>query len=85
MEGFVFDKCGGDNALGFDEGPYTSTRFIVAPSSLTFFNIMKYFPHLITDISEESILDRASSSSLSKALLIAQVLSFCMTCSSRLI
>ena len=46
--------------------------------------IMRHFPHIITDITEEEILDRAASSSLSKALLIVQVAWFCMNCASRL-
>jgi hypothetical protein len=45
---------------------------------------MEYFPHIITDITEESIIDRAESSSLSKALLIVQVGWFCTNCASRL-
>ena len=45
---------------------------------------MKHFPHIITDITEECILDRAASSSLSKALLIVQVAWFCTSCASRL-
>ena len=40
--------------------------------------------HIITDIPEESILDRSESSSLSKAILIVQVGWFCTNCASRL-
>ena len=47
--------------------------------------IMKHFPRIITDITEEEILDRAASSSLSKALLVVQVAWFCTNCVSRLI
>ena len=47
--------------------------------------IMKHFPHLITNIPEEVILDRAQSNGLSKALLIVQVGWFCTNCASRLI
>ena len=47
--------------------------------------IMKYFPHLIANIPEEAILDRAQSNGLSKAPLIVQVGWFCTNCASRLI
>ena len=47
--------------------------------------IMKHFPHLITDVSEDTILDRAQSNCISKALLIVQVGWFCANCASRLI
>jgi hypothetical protein len=49
-----------------------------------FIYIMKHFPHILTDITEEYILDQAVSSSLSKALLIVQVAWFCTNCASRL-
>ena len=45
MEGFVFDKYDGDNALGFDEGPYSSTRFIVAPTDLPLYYEVLAPPH----------------------------------------
>jgi hypothetical protein len=51
----------------------------------SFIYIMKHFPDIIPDIPEESITDRAESSSLSKALLIVQVAWFCTNCASRLI
>jgi hypothetical protein len=57
---------------------------IDVPEPRTLLYIMKYFPHIITDTTEESILDRAESSGLSKALLIVQVGWFCMNCASRL-
>jgi hypothetical protein len=47
-------------------------------------DIMEHFPHIFTDITEEYILDQAASSSLSKALLIVQVVWFCTNCTSRL-
>jgi hypothetical protein len=50
-----------------------------------FLYIMKYFPDIIPDISEESITDRAESSPLSKALLIVQVGWFCANSVSRFI
>jgi len=46
---------------------------------------MKHFPHIIPDIPEEYITDRAESGRLSKALLTVQVEWFCMNCASRLI
>ena len=46
--------------------------------------IMEHFPHIITDITEDCILDQAASRSLSKALLIVQVAWFCTNCTSRL-
>ena len=45
---------------------------------------MKHFPHIITNIPEEYILDRAASSGLSKALLIVQMAWFCTNCASRI-
>ena len=54
------------------------------PKFDTLIYIMKHFPHIITDIPEEEILDRAASSSLSKALLVFQVAWFCTNCASRL-
>jgi hypothetical protein len=63
----------------------TDTRLTVDVLNFhSFVYIMKYFPHIIPDISEESITDRAESSSLSKALLIVQVGRFCMNGASRL-
>ena len=46
--------------------------------------IMEHFPHVIINITEDYILDRAASSSLGKALLIVQVVWFCTNCTSRL-
>ena len=89
MGGFVFDKSDDGNILTFEESrhePSTtrhSTVISLSPRSLIY--IMKYFPDIITDISEDSILDRAQSSALSKAILIAQVISFCMNCAYRLL
>ena len=57
---------------------------IEVPKLDTLIYIMKHFPHIITDITEDYILGRAASSSLSKALLIAQVAWFCTNCASRL-
>src|SRR5258706_3081028 len=45
--------------------------------------IQEPLPHTITDITEDHILDRAGSSSLSKGVLIVQVGWFCTSCASR--
>ena len=58
---------------------------VVVPRYDTLIYIMKHFPDIITDITEEDILDRAASSGLSKALLVVQVAWFCTNCTSRLI
>ena len=57
---------------------------IDVPKFDTLIYIMEHFPNIITSIPEEDILDRAASSSLSKAILIAQVAWFCTNCASRL-
>ena len=57
---------------------------IEVPTFETLVYIMKHFPHIITNIPEETILDRAESSSLSKAVMIVQVGRFCTSCASRL-
>ena len=54
------------------------------PKFNTLIYILERFPHIITDITEDYILDQASSSSLSKALLVVQVAWFCTNCASRL-
>jgi len=64
----------------------TNPRFVVdVPRFETLTYIMEHFPQIITDTHEETILDRAESSSLSKAVLIVQVVWFCTNCGSRLI
>ena len=89
MEGFVFDESDDGNILTIEESrhePSTNPHSTVISLTIhSLIYIMKYFPNIITDISEDSILDRAQSSAMSKAILIAQVISFCMTCASRLI
>jgi len=63
----------------------TNPRFVAdVPKSSTLVYIIEHFPKIITDIDEETILDRAESSSLGKALLIVQVAWFCTSCASRL-
>ena len=64
----------------------TNPRFVVeVPNFETLTYIIKHFPQIITDTDEETILDRAESSSLGKAVLIVQVVWFCTNCASRLI
>jgi len=64
----------------------TNPRFVAeVPNFETLTYIMEHFPQIITDTNEETILDRAESSSLSKAVLIVQVAWFCTNCASRLI
>ena len=63
----------------------TNPRCVVeVPKFNTLMYIMEHFPHIITDITEDYILDQAASSGLSKALLIVQVAWFCTNCASRL-
>lgn len=82
MGGFAF--CGSYNDETLLELS-TNPRYTVEVADAdTIIYIMKRFPHIITDITEEYILDRAESSSLSKALLIFQVGWFCTNCASRL-
>ena len=88
MGGFSF--CGTE----FDDTPTAeeslfelsrNPRFVVeVPNFDTLTYIVKNFPHILTDIPEEEILDRAESGGLSKALLIFQVAWFCTNCASRL-
>jgi hypothetical protein len=77
-----------DDTLNAEESLFeisTNPRHTIdVPKSETLIYIMKYFPHVITDITEEYILGRAESSSLGKAILIVQVGWFCTNCASRL-
>ena len=88
MGGFAFYRSYDDNNHTVEESLLqisTNPRYIIeAPKFDTLIYIMKHFPHIITDIPEEHILDRAASSGLSKALLIVQVAWFCTSCASRL-
>ena len=85
MGGFAFYGPYDDGTPKSLFGISTNPRCTVeVPTLHTFMYIMKHFPHIITDITEDDILDRAASSSLSKALLIVQVAWFCMNCTSRL-
>ena len=85
MGGFAFYRSGDDDPpeslFVVSTNPCCTA---VVPRYDTFVYIMKHFPHIITDITEEDILDHAASSSLSKALLVVQVTWFCTNCASRL-
>jgi hypothetical protein len=88
MGGFAFYGSYGDDTPDAEESLFeisTNPRHTVdVPTSETLIYIMEYFPHIITDVTEECILDRAESNSLSKALLVVQVGWFCTNCASRL-
>ena len=88
MGGFAFYGSYDDNNPTIEESLFqisTNPRHVVeVPKFETLIYIMKHYPHILTDITEEYILDRAVSSSLSKALLIVQVAWFCTNCASRL-
>ena len=88
MGGFAFYGPNGDEPLNVEESLFeisTNPRYTVEVADPeTVIYIVRSFPHLITDITEDSILDRAESSSLSKAILIFQVGWFCTNCASRL-
>ena len=81
MGGFAFYDSFDDDAPKFE---ISIGCTVDVPKVDALIYIMKHFPHIITDIREEDILDRAASSSLSKALLVVQVAWFCMNCASRL-
>ena len=88
MGGFAFYEPYGDESLNVEESLFEISRYpfhgvrVLDGESLIY--VMEHFPRIITDITEESILDRTESSSLSKALLIFQVGWFCTNCASRL-
>ena len=90
MGGFAFYGSYDENTPNsnvkesFFEISTTPGRPVEIPNFETLVYIMKHFPHIITDIPEEYILDRAASSGMSKALLIVQVAWFCTSCASRL-
>ena len=89
MGGFVFDTSYTGETLAAKESlskPSTRTdNTCDVPNFETFHYIMKHFPHIIPDISEESITDRVEDSSLSKGLLIFQIAWFFLNCASRII
>ena len=69
MGGFAFYGPYGNDNPTIKESLFeisTDPRHIVeVPRFVTLIYVMKHFPHIITDITEEYILDRAASSSLS--------------------
>jgi len=89
MGGFKFDVSNNDGTATAEETASELSRnaavHFLYPVLETVVFLMKHFPHIIPDIPEESITDRAESSTLNKALLIIQVGWFCMNCASRLI
>ena len=85
MGGFAFHGCYDDDTPKSLFEISTNPRCTVeVPKRDTLIYIMEHFPHIITDIAEDYILDQAASSGLSKALLIIQVAWFCTNCASRL-
>ena len=88
MGGFAFYGSCSDDTPTVEESPFEVAAnpcgAIEVPRFETLVYIMEHFPHIITNIPEETILDRAESSSLSKAVLIVQVGWFCTNCASRL-
>ena len=85
MGGFAFYGSHDNDIPKSPSGVSTNSRYPVdVPKFDTIIYIMEHFPHLLTDFTKEDILDRAASSSLSKALLIVQVVWFCANSASRL-
>ena len=84
--GFAFDRLYDDNAVekSFFQITTDSGDTFEVPTFETLIYIVKHFPHILAEISEEYILDRAESSNLRKALLIIQVAWFCTNCAARL-
>ena len=85
MGGFAFcDSYDDDTPKSLFEISINPRWTVDVPKIDTLIYIMEHFPHIITGITEDYILDQAASSSLSKALLIVQVAWFCTNCASRL-
>ena len=71
-------------------GEYEGERYLPAwqgdalltPQGVEF--LLDHSPHLIPDVSAEEIMDRSKADGLAKALLVWQVLWFCINCGSRL-
>jgi hypothetical protein len=72
---------GGESLFEISTNPCHTVEY---PNSDAVIYIMKYFPHILTDITEDYIHSQAASSSLGKALLTVQVAWFCTNCASRL-
>ena len=79
------------NMGGFKiSGEYEGERYLPAwqgdalltPQGVRF--LLNHAPHLIPDISAKEIMDRSKADGLAKALLVWQVLWFCINCGSRL-
>jgi len=89
MGGFAFHGSDTDEIPTVEEShdDLSTNPYLVVevPRFETLTYIMEHFPQIITKTDEETILDRAESSGLSKALLIVQVAWFCTNCASRLI
>jgi len=83
MGGFVFDLLDEDGEREKPAFlPAGRTRMTITSMGVRF--LMEHYPDLIPDLSETSITDRSSASSLSKALLIVQLTWFCTNCVARL-
>ena len=66
----------------------TSTPILASPSRFTLTDegvifLIKYGPELLPDLSEASILNRSRSDGFGKAILILQLLYFCISCIAR--
>ena len=87
MGGFAFDIYDEDATLTVEESLFelsTNPNYVLrVPTLDTCIYLVEHFPSVFTNIPEEYILQRAQSSSLSKALLIVQVGWFCTNCASR--
>lgn len=83
MGGYVFDLLDDD---GVQEGPpfLPAGRTRMTITSLGVHFLMKHAPNLIPDVPKTSITDRSKASSLSKAILLAQVTWFCTNGAGRL-
>ena len=73
MGGFAFETS--TPILG------SRTRFALTKQGIVF--LMEHAPELIPDLPEDRILNRSQSDNLGKALLIAQLLYFCISCAAR--
>src|SRR5258706_14022898 len=86
MGGFAFYGSFDDNIYNSKESLFEiltdPNQLVEVPKFETLIYIMKYFFHIITDITEDHILDGLPSSDLIKALLIVQVAWFCTNCDS---
>jgi hypothetical protein len=72
---------GGESLFQISTDPHHTVEY---PNYDSVIYIMEHFPHILTDTTEDYILNQAASNSLSKALLVVQVAWFCTNCASRL-